>query len=156
MCVCRCLTFSFAYLYRVIFYITLPFSSVFFLFLFFFDARVWKTDKYSSIGSFPGKRSHFSKGKRILSKRRVKKSESQTISSSVTGSLSKISVRRRRWRALPVILDSNWKSCFLRDKLVVFSFLLFTRILRNLNRYLRILEKNLYINYSINCDFRKG
>lgn len=85
-----------------------------------------------------------------------KKSESQAISSSVTGSLSKISVRRRRWRTLPVILDCNWKSCFLRDKLVASSFLLFTRTLRNLNRYLRILEKNLYINYNINYDFRKG
>lgn len=142
MCVCRCLTFSFAYLYRVIFYITLPFSSVFFLFLFFFDIRVRKTDKYSPIGSFPGKRSHFSKGKRILLKRRVKKKANRKQFCSVTESLSKISVRRRRWRALPVISDSNWKSCFLRDKFVVSSFLLFTRTFRNLNRYLRILEKN--------------
>lgn len=145
MCVCRCLTFSFAYLYRLIFYTTLPFSSVFFLFFFFFDTRVRKTDKYSSIGSFPGERSHLSKGKRILSKRRVKKkSESQTISSSVTGSLSKISVRRRRWRALPFISDSNRKSCFLRDKLVVSSFLLFTRTLRNLNRYLSLRKELIY------------
>lgn len=73
-----------------------------------------------------------------------KKSESQTISSSVTGSLSKISVRRRRWWALPFISDSNRKSCFLRDKLVVSSFLLFTRTLRNPNRYLSLRKELIY------------
>lgn len=153
MCVCRCLTFSFAYLYRVIFYITPPF---FIRFLSFF-VLLWYTrsknrqvqlDRVVSretITFFEGKTDS------IEEESKKKKSESQTISSSVIGSLSKISVRRPRWRALPVISDPNWKCCFLRDKLVVSSFL-FTRTLRNLNRYLRILEKNLYINY----DFRKG
>lgn len=92
----------------------------------------------------------FFEGKTDSIEEESKKKANRKQFRSVTESLSKISVRRRRWRALPVISDSNWKSCFLRDKFVVSSFLLFTRTFRNLNRYLRILEKNWYINYSIN------
>lgn len=92
----------------------------------------------------------FFEGKTDSIEEESKKKANRKQFRSVTESLSKISVRRRRWRALPVISDSNWKSCFLRDKFVVSSFLLFTRTFRNLNRYLRILEKNWYINYNIN------
>lgn len=92
----------------------------------------------------------FSEGKTDSIEEESKKKANRKQFRSVTESLSKISVRRRRWRALPVISDSNWKSCFLRDKFMVSSFLLFTRTFRNLNRYLRILEKNWYINYNIN------
>lgn len=92
----------------------------------------------------------FFEGKTDSIEEESKKKANRKQFRSVTESLSKISVRRRRWRALPVISDSNWKSCFLRDKFMVSSFLLFTRTFRNLNRYLRILEKNWYINYNIN------